>query len=65
MKLLTPEGMKIATLTLITNRTRQEELENAQYFFSPLFPPIYLVWFLVFSTRKIHISREMVTNEIF
>ena len=30
MKLLTPEGMKIATLTLITDRTRQAELKNAQ-----------------------------------
>ena len=29
MKLLAPEGMNIATLTLITNRTRQEELKNA------------------------------------
>ena len=40
MKLLTPEGMKIASLTLITKWTRQEELKNAQYFFSPLFPSI-------------------------
>ena len=41
MKLLTPEGMKIATLTLITDRTRQEEFKNAQYF--------SLLYFLQFS----------------
>ena len=52
MKLLTPEGMKIATLTLNTNLTRQEKLKNAQYFFSPLFPPIYLFGFWVFQLEK-------------